>query len=105
MRPTVKPVAIIAMRSRLLTQKRIVLDCFGGSGTTLIAAEQTGRRARLIELDPIYVDVIIRRYEAAGLGYGKAVLSEMVAHSAEVCAQEGNHRQGRFEIQRGPAAA
>ena len=37
---------------------------FGGSGTTLIAAERTGRVARLIELDPLYCDVICRRYEA-----------------------------------------
>jgi DNA modification methylase len=40
-----------------------VLDCFGGSGTTLIAAEKTGRRARLMELDPKYADVIVRRWE------------------------------------------
>lgn len=42
----------------------IVLDPFGGSGTTLIAAEKTGRKARLIELDPLYCDVIIRRWQA-----------------------------------------
>ena len=42
----------------------IVLDGFGGSGTTLIAAERTGRVARLIELDPLYCDVICRRFEA-----------------------------------------
>jgi DNA modification methylase len=40
-----------------------VLDLFGGSGSTLIAAEQTGRRAFLMELDPLYVDVIVARYE------------------------------------------
>jgi DNA modification methylase len=40
-----------------------VLDLFGGSGSTLIAAEQTGRRAFLMEVDPLYVDVIIQRYE------------------------------------------
>ena len=40
-----------------------MLDPFGGSGTTLIAAERTGRRARLIELDPKYVDVIVQRWQ------------------------------------------
>ena len=40
-----------------------VLDLFGGSGSTLIAAEQTGRRAYLMELDPLYCDVIVARYE------------------------------------------
>jgi DNA modification methylase len=43
--------------------KDLVLDPFGGSGTTLIACEKTGRRARLIELDPKYVDVIVKRWE------------------------------------------
>jgi DNA modification methylase len=42
----------------------IVLDPFGGSGTTMIAAERTGRRARLAELDPLYVDLIIRRWQS-----------------------------------------
>jgi DNA modification methylase len=41
----------------------IVLDPFGGSGTTLIAAEKSGRQARLIELDPKYVDVIVKRWQ------------------------------------------
>ena len=41
----------------------IVLDLFGGSGTTLIAAERTGRRARLLEIAPRYVDVTIARFE------------------------------------------
>ena len=40
-----------------------MLDLFGGSGSTLIAAEQTGRRAFLMELDPLYCDVIVARYE------------------------------------------
>jgi DNA modification methylase len=43
----------------------IVLDPFGGSGTTLIAAERTDRQAVLLELDPSYVDVIVRRWEGA----------------------------------------
>lgn len=42
----------------------IVLDVFGGSGTTLIAAEMNGRRARLMEIDPIYCDVIVKRWQA-----------------------------------------
>jgi site-specific DNA-methyltransferase (adenine-specific) len=40
-----------------------VLDVFGGSGTTLIAAEQLGRKARIVEIDPHYCDVIIARWE------------------------------------------
>lgn len=45
--------------------EKLILDLFGGSGTTLIAAERTGRSARLLELDPKYVDVIIERVEFA----------------------------------------
>ncbi len=41
-----------------------VLDLFGGSGSTLIAAEQTGRRAFLMELDPLYADVVVQRFES-----------------------------------------
>ena len=64
MHPTVKPVAMVA--DALLdcsNRGDVVLDCFGGSGTTLIAAERTGRRARVMEIDPAYVDVTIRRYQ------------------------------------------
>ena len=53
------------MRSRTARgASGIVLDAFGGSGTTLIAAHRTGRVARLLEIDPLYVDVILRRWEA-----------------------------------------
>jgi DNA modification methylase len=41
----------------------VILDCFGGAGTTLIAAEKTGRHARILELNPIYVDVTIERWQ------------------------------------------
>ena len=62
--PTVKPVALVADAIRDVSHRgELVLDTFGGSGTTLIAAEKTGRTARLIELDPIYCDVIIRRWQ------------------------------------------
>ena len=64
MHPTVKPVALVADAIKDCSKRRqIVLNPFGGSGTTLIAAEQTGRRARLLELDPHYCDTIIRRWQ------------------------------------------
>jgi DNA modification methylase len=63
--PTVKPVAMIADAIKDVSRRgAIVLDPFGGSGSTLIAAHKTGRRARLAELDPVYVDRIIRRWQA-----------------------------------------
>lgn len=65
MHPTVKPVALVADAIRDASNRGdVVLDVFSGSGTTLIAAEKTGRMARVIELDPAYVDVAIRRFEA-----------------------------------------
>jgi len=65
MHPTVKPVALIADAIMDCSKRgQIVLDGFGGSGSTLIAAEKTGRSARLIEYDPLYCDTIIRRWEA-----------------------------------------
>jgi DNA modification methylase len=64
MHPTVKPVALIADAIRDCSRRgEIVLDGFGGSGSTLIAAEKTGRCARLVEYDPVYCDTIIRRWE------------------------------------------
>jgi DNA modification methylase len=63
--PTVKPVAMLEDALLDMTERGdIVLDPFLGSGSTLIAAESTGRRCRGLELDPLYVDVILRRYEA-----------------------------------------
>jgi DNA modification methylase len=55
--------------------KTIIADCFGGTGTTLIACEKTGRKARLMELDPKYCDVIVKRWE--DFTGKKAVLSEL----------------------------
>lgn len=64
MHPTVKPVALIADAIRDCSKRgQIVLDCFGGSGSALIAAEKTGRQARLIEYDEFYCDTIVRRWE------------------------------------------
>jgi DNA modification methylase len=62
--PTMKPVALVERAIRNSSKRRdIVLDPFGGSGSTLIAAEKAGRQARLVELDPRYVDVIVRRWQ------------------------------------------
>ena len=62
--PTMKPVELVERAIRNSSKPgQVVLDPFGGSGTTLIAAEKAGRVARLIELDPKYVDVIVRRWQ------------------------------------------
>lgn len=63
----------------------IVLDLFGGSGTTLIAAERTGRRARLLEIEPRYVDVTIARFEQ--VTKADAVLGTTGQTYAEVAAE------------------
>jgi DNA modification methylase len=64
--PTVKPAEMICdILKDASDRDDIVLDGFGGSGTTLVAAEHCGRRARLLELDPLYCDVILRRFHAA----------------------------------------
>jgi len=75
--PTVKPTALVADAIRDVTRHGdIVLDSFGGSGTPLLAAQKTGRRARLVEIDPRYVDTTIRRWQ------------ELTGHHA-VCAAKG----------------
>jgi len=62
--PTMKPVELVERALRNSSKTRdTVLDPFGGSGTTLIACERTGRQARLIELEPKYVDTTIRRWQ------------------------------------------
>jgi DNA modification methylase len=64
--PTVKPVAMIADALRDVTKRGdVVLDTFSGSGSTLMAAEETGRICCSVELDPLYVDVAIRRWQNA----------------------------------------
>ena len=62
--PTMKPVALVERAIRNSSKSRdVVLDPFGGAGSTLIACEKAGRQARLIELDPRYCDVIVRRWQ------------------------------------------
>jgi len=100
MHPTVKPVAMVA--DALLdcsNRNDLVLDCFGGSGTTLIAAEKTGRRACLMELDPGYVDVTLKRYQALTgqmpiHAESKLSWSEIAARAAESRDPAGQTRPG-----------
>ena len=81
MHPTVKPVAMV--KDAILDcshRGHIVLDCFAGSGSTLVAAHKVGRVARLIEYDPLYCDVIIRRFEKLT---GKQAVLKDTGHSFE----------------------
>ncbi len=92
MHPTVKPVALVADAIRDCSRRGdIVLDPFAGSGTTLIAAQQTGRSARLIEFDPFYCDTIVRRFEALT---GKAAVLVDTEQSFETVAEERLHGSG-----------
>ena len=64
MHPTMKPIELIAYALKKSSKKDdVVLDCFGGSGSTLIACEQSNRKCYMMELDTHYVDVIIERWE------------------------------------------
>jgi hypothetical protein len=83
--PTVKPVALVADAILDCSSRGdLVLDAFLGSGTTLIAAERTGRCCRGLELDPLYVDTIIRRWQAyAGEDARHAVSGQSFAQLAE----------------------
>jgi predicted RNA methylase len=85
MHPTVKPVALIADAIKDCSRRgQIVLDAFMGSGTAIIAAEKTGRRAFGIELDPAYVDVAVCRFEAfTGIEAVHAETGETFAQTAE----------------------
>jgi DNA modification methylase len=86
MHPTVKPVALVAEAIKDCSRRgEIVLDPFGGSGTTLIAAEKTGRLARLIEFDPAYCDTILHRFERVT---GKQATHAASGTSFEEVAQE-----------------
>ena len=97
MHPTVKPVAMIADAIRDVTvQGDLILDPFGGSGTVIIAAEKTGRRARTIEIDCYYCDVAIRRWETF---IGKtAVLAATGETFEEVAERRGKERSLALEF-------
>ena len=60
-----KPLALVADAIKDVTRSGdIILDCFGGSGTSMLAAERVGRRAHVMEIDPRYADVAIRRWQS-----------------------------------------
>jgi len=62
--PHQKPIELLEQGIRMCLTGDVVLDCFGGSGSTLIACENLGHKAHLMELDPKYVDVIVKRWQA-----------------------------------------
>jgi DNA modification methylase len=77
--PTMKPVAMfVYLLQNSSSANSIILDTFAGSGTTLIAAEQTGRKALLMEIDPAYADVIVDRYQSFS---GKLAVLERTGES------------------------
>ena len=88
---TEKPVELAVRAIQYSSKpKENVLDLFGGSGSTLIGAEQTGRRCFVMELDPAYCDVIIERWQTAT--GEKAVLEEDGTTFEEVAAARGTAR-------------
>ena len=103
--PTVKPVAMIADAIKDVSHRGgVVLDLFGGSGSTLIAAHKTARRARLCELDTLYCDRIIARWERFSKDEAELIACGVVvqqdAPSSDVSVEGGNRRQ-REQAERG----
>ena len=94
--PTVKPTAMIADAILDVTRRGdIVLDPFLGSGATLMACERTGRRCHGLELDPLYCDVIIRRWQSYTGG------SARLATTGEATRSLSGRREGRSRHERG----
>jgi DNA modification methylase len=92
MHPTVKPVALVADAIKDCSRRNsLVLDPFAGSGTTIIAAERTGRKARAIELDPVYVDVAVRRWQS---NTGKTALLAKTGESFDLVEEQRVSSQG-----------
>jgi DNA modification methylase len=100
--PTMKPVALVERAIRNSSKSRdTVLDPFAGSGTTLMAAEATGRHAALIELDPRYCDVIVRRWQdGTGMiatldGTGETLAELATARGVPVAGEAAEQGDGR----------
>jgi len=102
MHPTVKPVALVGDAIKDCSRRHgIVLDPFAGSGTILVAAERTGRRARAIEIDPVFVDVAIRRWQCFT---GKSATLADTTKTFEEIEQERSGG-GAHDATRDPSAA
>lgn len=111
--PTVKPARMVADAIKDVSHRGdIVLDPFGGSGTTLIAAQMTGRVARLIEIEPSYVDLTIRRWQKAtgliavdadtGVEFGELEAAAAAAAEAELV--DGVEAGGGAEARKEPSS-
>jgi DNA modification methylase len=97
MHPTVKPVALVADAIKDCSRRGgIVLDPFCGSGTILIAAERTGRKARAIEIDAAYVDVAVRRWQTFT---GKSATLAGTERSFEEVAEERNATAPEIDVE------
>ena len=82
--PTMKPVPLVGKLLKNSSQPGwLVMDLFGGSGSTLIAAEQLDRKSRLMELDPKYTDVIVKRYIAFCKEKGQEPVAALVRDGAK----------------------
>ena len=100
--PTVKPVAMIADAIKDVSRRGgIVLDLFGGSGSNLIAAHKTGRRARLCELDPVYCDRILSWWETFAKDDAELIAC---ARSQDTSDAETIHRESDVNRKPSPAA-
>jgi DNA modification methylase len=85
--PTVKPVQLVADAILDVTARGdVVLDPFGGSGTTLVAAHKSGRIGHAIELDPLYVDVIVRRMQTL---FGMTAINATTGQTFDALAEHG----------------
>jgi DNA modification methylase len=103
MHPTVKPVALVADVLKDASRRSdLVLDLFAGSGSTIIAAEKTGRQAYALEIDPRYVDVIIERWQ---LYTGKAALFDTTDETFEEVAERRKTPSGGTSASSDDAAA
>jgi DNA modification methylase len=98
--PTVKPVALVADAIKDCTRRGdIVLDTFCSSGTTILAAERVGRRAYAIEIEPRFVDVAIKRWQAfsrkdaihadSGLSFDELASKRAAANSSGLATTDG----------------